>query len=99
MVALLEETVRGDLSVREVEQRVRDRASPTRRATHEGEAATPATVLPWVRQLEDRLRTKLGTKVKVENGAGFRGRIVIEYFSRADLDRLCEQLAPPARLE
>jgi hypothetical protein len=40
------------------------------------------------------LRTELGTKVRVENGPGFRGRIVLEYFSRDELDRICERLAP-----
>ena len=37
---------------------------------------------------------KLGTKVAIRNGRGYRGQIVIEYFDRAGLDRLCAKLAP-----
>jgi hypothetical protein len=30
----------------------------------------------------------------VRNSPGYRGQIVIEYYDRGDLDRLCQQLAP-----
>ena len=44
--------------------------------------------------LEDRLRTSLGTQVKLQGAEAGRGRIVLEFFSRDELDRLCDQLAP-----
>lgn len=91
--SILEETVREDLSVREVERRVRDASRPV--------AAAPADELipaqpapPWIRDLEARLRTRYSTKVTIQNGAGYKGKIVLEYFNRQDLDRLSEQLAP-----
>jgi ParB family chromosome partitioning protein len=93
---LLEKAVRDDLSVREVEALVRVRTSPT------GQSAEPVKVVvpqaPWVRDLEDRMRDHLGTKVQLKNGPGYRGQIVIEYFQREDLERLSEILAPRERL-
>ncbi|MBK7642653.1 MAG: ParB/RepB/Spo0J family partition protein [Planctomycetes bacterium] len=96
---LVERTVRDDLSVREVEALVRKRAPEPEQAVDQGE---PIKVVvpqaPWVRDLEDRMRAHLGTKVQLKNGPGYRGQIVIEYFQREDLERLAEVLAPRERL-
>lgn len=86
--------VRRGLSVREVERRVRElqgRGSARRAAV-----APPAP--PWVRDMEARIRTHLGTKVQVRNGEGYRGSIVVEYHGREDLDRLFTLLAPKKTL-
>ncbi len=40
----------------------------------------------------DRMRTSLGTKVSIKHSPAGRGRIEIEYFSEAELDRLVEHL-------
>jgi len=93
---LLEKTVRDDLSVREVEALVRVRAAPTSQSTEPVKVVVPQA--PWVRDLEDRMRDHLGTKVQLKNGPGYRGQIVIEYFQREDLERLSEILAPRERL-
>jgi ParB family chromosome partitioning protein len=94
---LLEKAVRDDLSVREVEALVRSRS-----AAPAAERGEPVKVVvpqaPWVRDLEDRMRAHLGTKVQLKNGPGYRGQIVIEYFQREDLERLSEILAPRTRL-
>jgi len=94
---LLEKVVRDDLSVREVEVLVRNRTAPSAAAPTE-----PVKVVipqaPWVRDLEDRMREHLGTKVSLKNGPGYRGQIVIDYFQREDLERLSEILAPRERL-
>jgi ParB family chromosome partitioning protein len=93
LASILEETVRQDLSVREVERRVREAGRPATAAL--SDATVPAqTAPPWIRDLEARLRTRYSTKVTIQNNSGYRGRIVFEYFNRADLDRLSEQLAP-----
>ena len=90
-LALLQDIVRRDLSVREVEARVRAAREPK-------EPTAPApTRQPWVATVENRLREALGTKVALE-GSASRGRIVIDYFSQQDLDRLLEQLAPSRTL-
>jgi ParB family transcriptional regulator, chromosome partitioning protein len=93
---LLERAVRDDLSVREVEALVRSRTSASQPASEPVKVVVPQA--PWVRDLEDRMRSHLGTKVQLKNGPGYRGQIVIEYYQREDLERLAEILAPRERL-
>ncbi len=93
---LLERTVRDDLSVRDVEALVRSRVSPTPQSAEPIKVVVPQA--PWVRDLEDRMREHLGTKVQLKNGPGYKGQIVIDYFQREDLERLSEILAPRERL-
>jgi ParB family chromosome partitioning protein len=93
---LLEKAVRDDLSVREVEALVRNRTSSTPQRTEPVKVVIPQA--PWVRDLEDRMREHLGTKVQLKNGPGYCGQIIIEYFQREDLERLSEVLAPRERL-
>jgi ParB family chromosome partitioning protein len=96
LLALVERIAREDLSVRDVERIVREAARGKKAAA----VLTPmAPVAPWLRELEERMRLHLGTKVQVRNNPGYRGQIVVEYFNRADLDRLCEVLAPRERLQ
>jgi len=91
--AILEETVRRDLSVRELEQLVRDSNTSASTRVAKEKVLAPAAP-PWLRELEARLRARFASKVTVQNGEGFRGKIVVEYFNRSDLDRICELLAP-----
>lgn len=98
-LALLERTVREDLSVRSVEDAVRQGNKPAGTAAgHPADAATNAKTLtpqaPWVRDLENRMREHLATKVQLKNGPGYRGQIVIDYYQREDLERLMAILAP-----
>jgi len=86
--------VRKGLSVREVEQRVRELQG---RGKPQAAAVTPPPP-PWVRDLEGRMRSHLGAKVRVRNGEGYRGQIVVEYHGREDLDRLMALLAPKKAL-
>ncbi len=95
--AILEETVRRELSVRDVERLVREATNgPSARSS---KRTVPAqTSPPWVRELEAKLRTRFATKVTIQNGEGYRGRVTVEYYNRADLDRVCDLLAPPDTL-
>jgi len=81
--------VRQGLSVREIERRVRELLGRSEKSS----AVVPASP-PWVRDMESRIRSHLGTKVQVRNGEGYRGQIVIQYHGREDLDRLYDMLAP-----
>ncbi|HTF89163.1 MAG TPA: ParB/RepB/Spo0J family partition protein [Planctomycetota bacterium] len=91
--SILEETVRRDLSVREVERLVREaNVPPTRHSPSDKLPAPPVPV--WLRELESRIRARFASKVTIQNGEGYRGKIVIDYFNRTDLDRICELLAP-----
>jgi ParB family chromosome partitioning protein len=81
-VSVAERVVREGLSVRQVERLV-SAVAPSKRARKRKEKS------PGVRDLEARLREALGTKVSVEEGpkAG-AGRIIIEFYSHADVDRI-----------
>jgi ParB family chromosome partitioning protein len=92
VLALVERIAREDLSVREVERIVRE--SGRKKAGTSAVLTPPQASPPWVRELEERMRQRLGTKVQLRNNPGYRGQIVIEYFNRTDLDRLCQVLAP-----
>jgi ParB family chromosome partitioning protein len=91
---LLGVVVSRALSVRETEElarRLKERPAPTV-ARHD--PAAPGT--PDIDALESELRAALGTKVTVTTSRK-GGRIVIEYYDRDDLGRLCERLVEAAR--
>ena len=92
-LGLLNRVVREEMSVRDTEKAVAERIRPKsvgKGVSSEGANGTP----PWVTELEGRLREALGTKVSLNNQPGFKGSIHIEYYNRADLERLLDRLAP-----
>ncbi|MFC1715010.1 hypothetical protein ACFL6S_15180, partial [Candidatus Poribacteria bacterium] len=50
-----------------------------------------AARLPELEALENRLRTRLATQVRIRQGRN-KGRLEIEYYSEDDLDRLTKIL-------
>lgn len=97
ILKLLGVVVRRELSVREVERRVREELA---RADGGAGARAGARRRPpaWVGEVEGRMRESLGAKVSIQNKPGYKGRVVIEYFNRKELDRICERLAPKRRV-
>jgi len=93
---LVERIAREGLSVRDVEGMVRAESRP--RGPSSSAVLTPAGSPPWIRELEQRMEEHLGTKVTLRNQPGFRGQVVIDYFNRSDLDRICQILAPKTLL-
>lgn len=99
-VELLEETIADDLSVREVERRVRAwhdvRAADEE--TDDDEAEEPEVAVDAqpdrdALQLEsyrDKLRSYLSTQVNIKHKADGEGRIEISYYSEEDLERLLD---------
>lgn len=99
VLTLVQRVVREGLSVRQIEQLVRSRRTSTSTsspsaAKSAGSSTATAKAPPWQRELEDRMREHLGCKVRLKNGPDFRGEVVIEYYDRDDLDRLCDLLGP-----
>jgi ParB family chromosome partitioning protein len=94
----LERAVREGLSVRQLEGLARNAGAG---AAAESSRPTKSIVphQPWIGEIEGRLREALGTKVAIQNARGYRGRIVIEYFDRAGLERLYRTLAPAQALD
>jgi ParB family chromosome partitioning protein len=92
MIGLIPRIVREELSVRRVEELIRERNAEGERRIEPRQIArgTP----PWQRELEGRMMHRLGCKVRLRDAGGFRGEIVIRYSDRGELDRLCEILAP-----
>jgi ParB family chromosome partitioning protein len=83
---LAREAVAQGLSVREIEDRVRGGRAPERRPRLK-RGVGPA---PEVRRVEDALRRRLGTDVRVTLRAKGKGQIHVSFYSNDDLARLLE---------
>lgn len=77
------------LTVRDVERMM----APAAPATHSAPTASRTSPADW-KALEDRLRTSLGTRVRL-TGSEERGKIEIEFFSGDELEGLLLKLDPP----
>jgi ParB family chromosome partitioning protein len=85
---LAREAVVQGLSVREIEDRVRGGRAPVRRPRLQRGVAQA----PEVRRVEDALRRRLGTDVRVTLRAKGKGQIHVAFYSNDDLARLLELL-------
>ena len=86
-IAIAERVAREGLSVRQVERLAAPIATATRKTKKRAKGAN-------VRDLEAKLREALGTKVLVEEGPKpGTGKIVIEFYSHEDLERIMARLA------
>jgi ParB family chromosome partitioning protein len=84
---LARKIIEKDLSVRATEKLVKALAEP--RMTRQSDSAKPAARDANVRAAETKLRRKFGTQVRiVEARTGNVGRIEMEFYNAADLDRL-----------
>lgn len=82
------EAVEQQWSVREMEEHARGGRPATRRARTTAPAASPASVS--ARKIEDALRQRLGTDVRLTAKRKGRGLLSISYYSNDDLARLLE---------
>ena len=87
-IEVAEKAAAQGLSVRQVEALVQDLTSDRPRTGHKKEAV----VDPNVRAAVEELERALGTRVRIVELSEQRGRIEIEYFSQAELDRLFQQI-------
>jgi ParB family chromosome partitioning protein len=89
---LARSAVDNELSVRALEEIVR-REKTGRGVRPADGAATPRELSPHIADLQHRFEDALKTKVTIrEARAKGRGRIVIEYFSLDDFDRIAQKL-------
>lgn len=86
--ALAKEAADLGLSVRDVEDRVRGGRAPVRRPR----LKKGLDQAPEVRRIEDALRRRLGTDVRVSLHAKGKGQIHVTFYSNDDLARLLELL-------
>lgn len=81
-------TEKNDLSVRQVEKLVAKGGVSPRRPRRRPDDNKE----PHIRDLEDQLRAALGTKVSIMATKPNAGRVVIEYYSLDDFDRIVERV-------
>ena len=82
--------VDGGLSVRETERLVK---RMLRESQGEDKTKKEDNSLRYIYQnLEDRMKTVMGTKVTIHNKDKNKGRIEIEYYSEAELERIVEMI-------
>ena len=101
-VALLEDAIADDLSVREVERRARqwhedDEENEPAVEGVSDDASVPATAPDrddlQFEELRSRLRSQFSTQVQIQHRKDGEGTIEISYYSEEDLNRLVELLA------
>ncbi len=87
---LMEEIVANDLSVRDVEKRVREALRPAKKKADTLKEFSGADSIE-ISRISERIRRVLGTKVNVKPGSnGKGGKIEVEYYSNEDLERIVE---------
>jgi len=84
---LYRELLAGDISVRETEKK----AASLNNEKPKGDksAKKEKTAVPEIKDMEEKFIAKLGTKVVIDGDVN-KGRILIDYYSMEDLDRLYE---------
>jgi ParB family transcriptional regulator, chromosome partitioning protein len=96
-LALANEAVARQLSVRELESRVREILQP---ATAKRPAVKPAgapAAPPVLKRLEDELRRRLQTDVHIRLSGPERGTIDVSFYSADDLERVLDLVLGPQR--
>lgn len=96
---ILRETVEEDLSVREVERRVRehrtedeapDDSDSDSASAPSSSGSAPSRSDLQVEEYRSRLRSRLSTQINIKHKSDGEGRIEISYYSEEDLERLLE---------
>ncbi len=85
---LYERIVRDRLSVRQTEELVRNLTG--NRPSKAGASRKPAVKPQIIIDVENRIRSVLGTKVLINRKRTGKGKIVLEFYSDEDLNRLLE---------
>ncbi len=96
MIALAKEALASGLSVREVERRVMA-AVPERRRPRQKTKPPAVGAGPEVRRIEDQIRSRLQTDVRITLAGTDRGTIEISFYSAVDLERVLELMSVGAR--
>jgi len=96
-IDLLKQTIDEDLSVREVERRVRDYQSEdeedeTTVAESDDEPVGPSREDLQVEDYRNKLRSRFSTQVQIRHKSDGEGKIEISYYSAEDLERIMDML-------
>jgi ParB family chromosome partitioning protein len=88
---VVEAVLKQHLSVRQTEAMVSEMLNPEPKLKKKAAYAPPPAHDPNVREAEDRLQSRLGLKVRIEDKQG-KGRVIIEYSGVDDFDAILSAL-------
>jgi ParB family transcriptional regulator, chromosome partitioning protein len=88
---VVESILKEHLSVRQTEAKIFDLLNPEQKIKKAAYAPPPQAHDPNVREAEDRLQSRLGLKVRIEDKKG-KGRVIIEYSGVDDFDAILSAL-------
>lgn len=94
IASLAREIVEDGLTVREIEQRLRQLVGP-RTGKKVGRPKAADRQSPELKRIEDRLRRFLQTDASIKVGSRNRGTLTIQFYSADDLERLLDLLGVP----
>ncbi len=84
------ETMERGLSVRQVEQMVKDMSAEKPAAVPK---TAPAKLPPAYKRIEDNMASHFSTRVKLDRKKTGKGNIVIEFYSDEDLERIMDKMS------
>jgi ParB family chromosome partitioning protein len=97
-IALANEAVARQLSVRELESRVREMLQPPApKKPASAKSTASATSSPVLKRLEDELRRRLQTDVHIRLSGPERGMLEVAFYSADDLERVLDLVLGPNR--
>lgn len=89
--SLMDEIAAAGMSVREVEQKVRQLLKPPSKPSKKSSKQVDQAVSAEMGAMADRMRRALGTKVQIKPGVeGKGGRVELDYYSDEDLERIVD---------
>lgn len=83
--ALLDLTIKNNWTVRQVENKTKEISAKVSKRT--------LSIDPEIKELEDRLSMVMGTKVRVKRAGGNGGRVIIDYYSSDELNKIIDNLS------
>lgn len=96
-LSLANEAVALQLSVREMEKRVRDAQQPPAPKRPTAQATKSPAGSPVLKRLEDELRRRLQTDVNIRLSGPERGVVEVAFYSADDLERVLDVVLGPHR--
>lgn len=88
----VKQVIEGSLSVRETERLVKRLIKEESGEEKSKKEKKDEALLLIYQSLEERMKTVMGTKVSIHNKDKNKGRIEIEYYSEAELERIVEMI-------
>lgn len=83
--ALLDLTIKNNWTVRQVENKTKEISVKVSKRT--------LNIDPEIKELEDKLSIMMGTKVRVKRAGGNGGRVIIDYYSSDELNKIIDNLS------